>query len=398
MLLEVEISLDVVVLHCNLPLDLIDCERNSAVISFNDHLDTDDVLVTFRCQTNTSRLEIRLRPVEGQHGIITIYVISRITPKSCQTKSYNIQPLSLHKRQYSNTRIENPNTLAITGSFGINDAHTWLQMCIPEIPEKLSRTISDIESEVFYYASTITKSILICNCGHGIITMTSDNVSTISILKDFITREATRQSIEIEINLDLNEKSLHSMLSRLYPKIRQLIQAKQCHDLSDSLADLKSSDANIANELLTDLNLHSSIKDISNNEWQNTIIGLDRLYGIITDLFIDYNKLKNSSIVNSLVSMVKKKLPEMIEMIETMILDSFDYDLEFLDMTASKELFMIENELTNPPVDNEFVESTDPHSVNVNYSKQKNYKIDQNNDPNINCFIDRLFQFWTQLN
>ncbi|OTF75367.1 hypothetical protein BLA29_006134 [Euroglyphus maynei] len=291
-MLEVEVSIDVVVLHCDLPLDLIDCERNSAVISFNDDQNinpTDQVLVTFRCQTNTSRLEIRLRPVEGQHGTISVYIISRITPKSCQTRSYQIQPLSLHKRQYSNTSIDHPNRLSITGQFGLADAHTWLRLCIPEIPEKLSRTLSDVESEVFYYVSTMTKSILICNCGRGVITMTSDNVSTISILKDFITREATRQSIEIEIDVELMDKSLGSMLVRLYPTIRQLIRRKHREDLLEAIADLQSSDADIARQLLIDLNLNhqdgddetidnSSSSSSSDIRRQDVMIGLDQWF------------------------------------------------------------------------------------------------------------------------
>nr|XP_046908683.1 Bardet-Biedl syndrome 7 protein-like [Dermatophagoides farinae] len=431
LMLEVEVSIDVVVLHCDLPLDLIDCERNSAVISFNDdqmigaggfgdyNINPDQVLVTFRCQTNTSRLEIRLRPVEGQHGTISVYVISRITPKSCQARSYQIQPLSLHKRQYSNTSIDHPNRLSITGQFSLADAHTWLRLCIPEIPEKLSRTLSDVESEILYYISTMTKSILICNCGRGVITMTSDNVSTISILKDFITREATRQSIEIEIDVDLIDKSLGSMLVRLYPNIRQLIRRKHRDDLLEALADLQSSDADIARQLLIDLNLNhqdgddESIVDnlSSDNRRQDVMIGLDRLYGIITDLFIDYHKLKNSSMITSLVSMAKQKLPEMIEMIEKIVFDSFDS--ECMDMNNfSSTTFSIESTsiidddghsiTTTTNIDNTIDDgltttTTTNDSTNNNQTttaKSSNTIIRLSQDPNVNIFIEKLFQFW----
>jgi Bardet-Biedl syndrome 7 protein len=64
--LEVEIAIDAVIIQSDIPLDLIDCERNSAVISFNDN-SSNQVLVTFRCQANTTRLEIKIRTIEGMY-------------------------------------------------------------------------------------------------------------------------------------------------------------------------------------------------------------------------------------------------------------------------------------------------------------------------------------------
>ena len=63
--LEVEIAIDAVIIQSDIPLDLIDCERNSAVISFNEKTSSPQVLVTFRCQANTTRLEIKIRSIEG---------------------------------------------------------------------------------------------------------------------------------------------------------------------------------------------------------------------------------------------------------------------------------------------------------------------------------------------
>ncbi|KAH9521725.1 Bardet-Biedl syndrome 7 protein [Dermatophagoides farinae] len=249
--------------------------------------------------------------------------------------------------------------------------------------------------------------------------MTSDNVSTISILKDFITREATRQSIEIEIDVDLIDKSLGSMLVRLYPNIRQLIRRKHRDDLLEALADLQSSDADIARQLLIDLNLNhqdgddESIVDnlSSDNRRQDVMIGLDRLYGIITDLFIDYHKLKNSSMITSLVSMAKQKLPEMIEMIEKIVFDSFDS--ECMDMNNfSSTTFSIESTsiidddghsiTTTTNIDNTIDDgltttTTTNDSTNNNQTttaKSSNTIIRLSQDPNVNIFIEKLFQFW----
>lgn len=62
--LEVEVAIDVLIIQSDIPLDLIDCEKNSAVVSFNED-SQHQVLATFRCQANTTRLEIKIRSIEG---------------------------------------------------------------------------------------------------------------------------------------------------------------------------------------------------------------------------------------------------------------------------------------------------------------------------------------------
>ena len=37
-----------------------------------------------RCQANTTRLEIKIRTIEGQYGTLTAYVTPRLQPKCCQ--------------------------------------------------------------------------------------------------------------------------------------------------------------------------------------------------------------------------------------------------------------------------------------------------------------------------
>lgn len=60
-----EVAIDSAVVQCDIPLDLVDCDRNSAVISFNDD-NFGEVLATFRCQANTTRLEVKIRSIEGE--------------------------------------------------------------------------------------------------------------------------------------------------------------------------------------------------------------------------------------------------------------------------------------------------------------------------------------------
>lgn len=108
------------------------------------------MLVTYRCQANTTRLDIKIRTIEGQHGLLQAYVTSRIPPKNCIVKQYVIKPLSLHQRSHSIEEGRPVNKLTLTGQFSVAEMHSWLHYSIPEIPEKPSA-----ETEVdFYFVNT----------------------------------------------------------------------------------------------------------------------------------------------------------------------------------------------------------------------------------------------------
>ena len=59
------------------------------------------LLATYRCQANTTRLEIKIRTIEGQYGTLLAYVTPRLQPKCCQVQEYKIKPLSLHMRTHN---------------------------------------------------------------------------------------------------------------------------------------------------------------------------------------------------------------------------------------------------------------------------------------------------------
>ena len=59
------------------------------------------MLATYRCQANTTRLELKIRSIEGQHGTLQVYITPRLQPKTCQLRCYPIKPLSLHQRTHT---------------------------------------------------------------------------------------------------------------------------------------------------------------------------------------------------------------------------------------------------------------------------------------------------------
>ncbi len=108
------------------------------------------MLITYRCQVNTTRLDIKIRTIEGQHGLLQAYVTSRIQPKNSILKQYSIKPLSLHQRCHMIDENRPVNKLQITGNFSLAEMHSWIYYCIPEVSEK-----HPIENEAnFYFLNT----------------------------------------------------------------------------------------------------------------------------------------------------------------------------------------------------------------------------------------------------
>lgn len=87
------------------------------------------------------------------------------------------------------------NTLTIKGNFSQGEMHSWISNCLPEVPEK---NYSNDEN-ILIFRNVFVGTFLICKYKKGEAEFKSDNVSTISIIKDFITKEATSKHIKVEI-------------------------------------------------------------------------------------------------------------------------------------------------------------------------------------------------------
>ncbi|KAM3672856.1 BBSome complex member BBS7 isoform 2-T2 [Ammospiza maritima maritima] len=256
LILEVQTAIDNVLVQSDVPLDLLDVDKNSAVVSFSScdsEPNSNFLLATYRCQANTTRLELKVRSIEGQYGTLQAYVTPRIQPKTCQVLQYPIKPLSLHQRIHSIDQ--------------------------------------DRKGEGYFK---------------------SDNISTISILKDVLSKEATKRKINLNISYDVNEESVRHTLKLIHPKLEyQQLLAKKVH-LIDALRELQVHEGNL-DFLLPKYRSILEEADQLLEEYKRQPAHLERLYGMITDLFIDKFKFKGTN--------VKTKVPLLLE-----ILDGCDQD------------------------------------------------------------------------
>ncbi|XP_066089945.1 Bardet-Biedl syndrome 7 protein isoform X1 [Saccopteryx bilineata] len=309
LVLEVQTAIDNVLIQSDVPIDLLDVDKNSAVVSFSscDSESNDNfLLATYRCQANTTRLELKIRSIEGQHGTLQAYVTPRIQPKTCQVRQYLIKPLSLHQRTHCIDHDRPMNTLTLTGQFSFAEVHSWVVFCLPEVPEKPPVG----ECVTFYFQNTFLDTQLESTYRKGEGVFKSDNISTISILKDVLSKEATKKKINLNISYEINEVSVRHTLELIHPKLEyQLLLTKKVQ-LIDALKELQVHEGN-TDFLIPEYRCILEEADHLQEEYKKQPARLERLYGMITDLFIDKFKFKGTN--------VKTKVPLLLE-----ILDSYD--------------------------------------------------------------------------
>ena len=101
---------------------------------------------------------------------------------------------------------------------------------VSQIASQMSKVKTLILPNRTFFQSWLTLNILCClshfRAGEGI--FRSDNISTISILKDVLTKEATKRKINLNISYELKDDSIPLTLQRIHPKLEyQLLLAKK---------------------------------------------------------------------------------------------------------------------------------------------------------------------------
>lgn len=216
---EIQYPIEFVTLQSSVDLLLLDVDSNVAIMSRSpsDAKNGNEVLATYRCQdAATTRLDIKVRPIEGRIGDVRAYVVPRMAPKTCQCASFTLKPLALHEKVASgvNAGARAVTTLKISGDFSLADIHAWASSALPELPPRLSA-----DEARFDFHSTFLDTKLTAEYKRGFATFASDNPSTISIVKEVLSREATNAKAQISISLDVQDECVSTLLLSMRPKL-----------------------------------------------------------------------------------------------------------------------------------------------------------------------------------
>lgn len=212
--IEAQCPLELVCLRADVEVDLLDHDGTIAILSKSKGDPDNPLLATYRMQESGSRFQVKLRTVEGLSGNISCFVLPQTNPKTAHLVNLGVKPLSLHEKLTKPPKEYPMSELKLSGPFSVMDMHQWLGMCLNELP---SRPTDD--EMLIMYRSTFVGTVLVGRYSKGFATFKSDSITTISVLKDLITQEATARKISVAINVDVKNESFPRFLELMHPKL-----------------------------------------------------------------------------------------------------------------------------------------------------------------------------------
>ncbi|EGD79408.1 hypothetical protein PTSG_09820 [Salpingoeca rosetta] len=298
--IETSVSIDFVLLQSNVPLDLLDVSHSKAVASFTSGgSDGSAVLATYRCEDGITKLDVRLRSIEGQHGTLNVFVVPRTKPKIAHRRELPIRALALHERSLKPIDDANlVNKLEINGSFALADVHSWLAQCLPEVPSRLPTS----PSVSYAFRSTFIGTALTCT------------LATICPLSPKSRTSFSTAQLHATITLteDVDPHSCVYVLERLAPKLEHQIDLMRKVEIIQTLKELETQEGgreSLSAEYRAILEHAAELMA----EYESQPCQLERLYGVVTDLFIDKCKALGLNGKPHLVTL-------------TAILDNYDFN------------------------------------------------------------------------
>lgn len=250
--IEAEVPLKFVGIQCDIPLEILESE--SVVVPCQhaigrDALETKMLCVFKPAEGRHNRVYVTLRSQEGCGGTIRAYVVCEAQPRTAQTRMFQIRPLCLHIRvvesevDWANLPLS---SLTIQGSFSMRDMHGWLLNTLPEMPEVLS---SATTSNSIFFRNTFQQTVLSVRYAKGEAEFNSDSLTTLSILKDSITREATTRKVQIRLQHNMRKESVLRHLQLLHPLIGYQASLVAKQRLIEALKEIETQDEEAATTL-----------------------------------------------------------------------------------------------------------------------------------------------------
>lgn len=312
--IETQVAMSIVLLQSTINIDLLDSENIPAVVSFSatdPDQTTNQFLVTLKLNEPANRIVLKVRASEGLYGSLNAFIIpTEESSKVSKRVDVPILPLSLHEKVSTVPNKEDLelSSITLTGNFSQNDILNWISKCLPNVPK-----IQESEETIIYYKSTFIGTHLIVSLGDGKCTISSNNLSALTILKGNITSEASQKSKRIDISSKIIDESVEYNLSLIHPKLEEQYKLARNVQLIEGLKELQmqEEDLNFLSEEYKEILATSeSIK----SKFKLQPRKLNFLWGIIADLYNDTAVIKG-------VHDVSSKMPKLKQ-----ILNNYDFD------------------------------------------------------------------------
>lgn len=293
MTLEIESPIDYVMLQSDVELEIVQAENDTAVVNrcAASPEEGNMMVATYTCVENSNRLNLKIRRIEGQMGLLKAYIVPATAStgsKSCQCSSFKLKPLSLHKRVHA---VDLSNHILseckVEGSFSVAEVHSWISDCLPDMPD---RAASEGENELIFQ-STFIDTVLCCRYKPNQALFLSDSVSALSVLKEVISKQATKKKTQVHISSDIKNESAFSALQLIHPKLEHQHHLAKQYSWISGLKELAQQEAD--NSFLAP-EYRAVIEDAPKiqAEFKQHPGNLQYLHGVVSQLFLDLNKFR----------------------------------------------------------------------------------------------------------
>eukprot|EP00903_Cladosiphon_okamuranus_P008387 g8063.t1 len=295
---ETPVPLDLVLLHSAVHIDLLETDEENEVgqatscVKYLSHENGGGVCATYRFEGDATRLRVKARTTEGDYGDVRLTVVAKIPPKkSAQVIIFSMKPLSLHRRIHKTNvavHARPMNALVLRGSFTMQVVHDWLAMCLPDVPPRISE---EAEDATLNFENVFTGGLLTVSYRRGAAVLSSDSASTLAIVKELISKEATSRRVHITDSFQGEPNSVPAFLKMLDPKLKKQFALAHQVELMDALKEVSMQEPEtpwMFDEYRYILDNADQIK----KEFKRRPRALEYISGIITDLYVDWHKFK----------------------------------------------------------------------------------------------------------
>eukprot|EP00040_Diaphanoeca_grandis_P009082 m.47554 g.47554 ORF g.47554 m.47554 type:complete len:712 (-) comp20518_c0_seq1:192-2327(-) len=306
--IESSVAIQMIVIKCDIKVE-VSTSSDDLVHSTCEPTSAGGIVATYRCLPGTTRFQAQIQTQEGQNGNLETYVIPMAAaPKMCVKRQHRISALSWHQRTGLPLDEELPlNTLKLIGQFTLSNMHQWVALCLPGI-ETLRTETEDKDGVSVVFFSPFVGTQIECVYKAGEATFRSDNLSSISIVKDRIMKEATFKNIQIKMNLSISDESISHTLYKMAPRFEfyhSLMQ--QCGTLK-ALRELTSNNRNGEEILTAAQKLVLDDAEAIEKTSQDYPFHLDHMCDKVEKLYLDAFKSRGMD--------VRNKLPELRQLLE----------------------------------------------------------------------------------
>lgn len=326
---EIQSPIDLLILRSPIPLDLIEStlQSGSTVVSVvpppmlalqakaqdprgqsSGSVDPNKFVATYRCQNKERRITITMRTTEGEAGDLQVVVVAASAPKAAKVVSFPLKPLSLHAKVHELTSEEAQrpkSAVRFTGNMQLPTVHDWVQSLLPDVPPRLAETDKEC---IFYFRNPFTGSTVTTSYRRNEIVFESDSPSAVAIAKEMVSRLATARRIQLEEELTAREQSVECFLSLIRGKLEHLLSLARKVEIVDAIMEIAHQDTDnswLSAEYKDILASQETIKQ----EFKDRTRALEYLTGIVTDLFVDWHRLRGIE--------AKHRIPQLQQVILT---------------------------------------------------------------------------------